>query len=219
MKKLKKLFLLLFLCIGLAACKNQNNVESNINGSEEHMHDHDHEHDPEHEHDHDHEHEHEHDVTGKEIETEIGKRTILKSLDEMDKTISSGPFNFKINAVQLSSLEVKDEHLDEFNGQKMIYFLNVSIFVEHMSNEVHSLDMKNAKIVDSNNKEYLPDMTKSDNFDGDFNGNSMDEGNLTFFVDESVTKDENLKLVIPQALDENGNKIGDEALFNIEFEK
>lgn len=217
MKKFIRFILLFFLCIGLASCKVQNNVESNIKSSEDHMHDHDHDH--EHDHEHDHDHEHEHDVTGKEIETEIGKRTILKSLDEMDKTISNGPFNFKINAVQLSSLEIKDEHLDEFNGQKMIYFLNVNIFVEHMSNEVHSLDMKNAKIVDSNNKEYFPDMTKSDNFDGDFNGNSMDEGNLTFFVDESAAKDENLKLVIPQSLDENGNKIGDEALFDIEFEK
>lgn len=215
MKILKKLFLLLFLCIGLAACKNKNNMESNIKGSEDHMH----EHELDHNHDHEHEHDHEHDIAGKEIETEIGKRTILKSLDELDKTISSGPFNFKINAVQLSKMEIKDEHLDEFNGQKMIYFINANIFVEHISSEVHSLDMKNAKIVDSNNNEYLSDMTKSDNFEGDFNGNSMEEGNLTFFVEESAESDENLKLVIPQALDENGNKIGNETSFNIEFEK
>ena len=79
--------------------------------------------------------------------------------------------------------------------------------------------MKNAKVIDSNNKEYLPDMTKSDNFDGDFNGNSMDEGNLTFFVDESSSTDEKLKIVIPQALDENGNKTGEDIEFNIEFGK
>lgn len=210
MKKSIKIIMLLLLSLSVTSCKNnQNNLNSNISNTEKPVH--------EEEHDHEDNHEHNHDVKGKEIETEIGKRTILKNLDEIDETISNGPFDFKLNAVQLSSLELKNEHIEEFGGKKIIYFLTVNLFVEHKSSEVHSLDMKNAKVIDSNNKEYLPDMTKSDNFDGDFNGNSMDEGNLTFFVDESSSTDEKLKIVIPQALDENGNKTGEDIEFNIEF--
>ncbi|WP_300411104.1 hypothetical protein [Lagierella sp.] len=219
MKKKFIMTIAIIICgISMISCSKKamnNNDIKNRTKVEEHKHHHDHD---EHEHHHDHEDgHHHHDIAGKEIETEIGKRTIIKGLDELDESKNNGPFNFKINAVQLSKLEPKEEKLKEFNNEKEIYFVTINLFMEHQSQGLDKIDFTQSKVIGSNNVEYKANADKSDPISGEFNGNAMDQGNLVFFVDNSFEKDSKMVFQIPQAMDEEGNAVGNVVEFEIKF--
>ncbi len=221
-KKLISIFVILICINSMISCnmkstsKNEHNKKPRVEDLEHH-HEHEHDHNHEHEHGHDHEHGHHHDISGKEIDTEIGKRTIIKGIDELDETKSNGPFNFKINAAQISKLEINQENLEKFNGEKEIYFVTLNLFIEHQSQGVNKIDFNKSIILSSNNVEYKADQEKSDPLSGEFNGNAMDQGNLVFIVDSSYEKETKINLRLPQGVDEGNNPIGNIVDFEINF--
>ena len=71
------------------------------------------------------------DTTGKEENSEIGKRTIVKSQKGINIKKTSGPFEIIVTDIQVSKLETNDNSKSMFNNKDEVTIVTIAMTVEN----------------------------------------------------------------------------------------
>lgn len=211
MKKVIAFVLIIILVLGVAACSNNNDGveqaeikrnESEITGQEETVLadvkvD---------------------DSVGKVDKSEIGVRTTLKSKKGLDLTKESGPFTVNLTDIQISHLEPSSSYKDMFGGKDELTLVTIAVVVENNSTDTNSIYPDQGTITTNTKEQKDAHLFLSDGVGGDFIGEIIKSGNIIFLLDSPAEEINSLKYIIGGGSDESFNSLGEDIIFEINFE-
>lgn len=157
------------------------------------------------------------DSEGKTEESEIGKRTTIKSKKDLNHS-KTGPFTMIVTDVQISTLEPSEDYKDMFDGKDKITFVTIATEVENKSEDTNSFYPDQGTITTDTKEQVDADLMLSDEVGGDFIGEVAKKGNVIFFLDSPAEEINNIKYVIEGPHNENIDRLGEGITYEISFE-
>ncbi|WP_130808290.1 hypothetical protein [Senegalia massiliensis] len=158
------------------------------------------------------------DSEGKTEESEIGKRTTIKSKKDLNIVKETGPFTMIVTDVQISTLEPSEDYKDMFDGKDKITFVTIATEVENKSEDTNSFYPDQGTITTDTKEQVDADLMLSDEVGGDFIGEVAKKGNVIFFLDSPAEEINNIKYVIEGPHNENIDRLGEGITYEISFE-
>ena len=158
------------------------------------------------------------DTTGKEENSEIGKRTIVKSQKGINIKKTSGPFEIIVTDIQVSKLETNDNSKSMFNNKDEVTIVTIAMTVENKDKKTNSIYPDQGKIVTNTKEQKDVDLMLSDHLGGDFIGEVVKKGNIICVLDSKAEDITNLKYFIdPGHNSETYQSFGEKVEFDFKF--
>lgn len=153
---------------------------------------------------------------GKTAEEEFGTTTVVKEKKGItDLVYEDDNIKLEITDVQISKLDISDDYLEFFQTKSNeATSVVVAVNVENKSDSTISIYPDQMTIVTDTKEQKEADMFLSDHIGGDFIGKVQKSGNVVFILDSNAEEISHVKLVAPDASDENFETVSE----NIQFE-
>ena len=143
------------------------------------------------------------EAVGKVEESEIGKRTTVKSKKGINQTYESGPIFVTLKDVQIAEIEVDESAKEMFNNKDRVTAVIIALSVENTSDETISIYPDQGTIVTNTKEQKEAHIWFSDSVGGDFIGQVIKEGNVIFLLDSPAEEISHIKYVIGKPHDVN----------------
>lgn len=160
------------------------------------------------------------DAVGRVEESEMGKRTIVRSMKEMNEVQESGPFEVTITDIQVSDFEPSEDYKSMFEDKDKLSIVTIAVEIENKSTDTNAI-YPDQGIVTTNTKEQKDvDLLLSDSVGGDYIGEVIKTGTIIALLDSPAEEIETIKYVIsaPFSADTFEN-IGEKIIFEFDFTK
>ena len=133
--------------------------------------------------------------------------TVIKQDDSVNEEKTTGPFTVKVNKMRIATLKNNEDYdylfMDEFQGKDTITVITLDIEVENNSSETNSIYPDQGTIVTNTKEQKEADMFFSDDVGGDFIGEVIKKGNVSFLLESEAEDITSFKYVIGGPHDED----------------
>jgi len=150
-------------------------------------------------------------------DVEFGTFTVIKKMKGIDKTISSGPFEVTVHAIQIGVAEPNETYKPMFDEKDKVSVVTIEMTVENKSDKTNSFYPDQGTIVTNTKTQASANIWFSDSVGGDFIGEVVKKGNVIFLIDDDPQNISLIKYVIGGPFDGDFNSIGEDITFELSF--
>lgn len=156
-------------------------------------------------------------AVGEIIETEEGQRTIIKILDNLNESQTSGPFKITIRDVRLSQFKPKPEKVSDYGGEDL-GLISIYLEVENTSDETAFIYPNQGTIQTDTEKKVTTHFSLSQPVGGEYPNQSTKTGKVYSFFVGQVADVSEVIYQIEAAHDEEIQPLGEDFEFVFNFD-
>lgn len=154
---------------------------------------------------------------GDVIETEDGRRTVVKTLYDINESQESGPFEITIDNVRISQFQPSKEKISVYGGRDL-GLISIKLKVENKSAKTNSIYPNQGLIQTDTGRKVDTHVSLSDQVGGEFQGRTIKEGTVYCFFNGQAENISILSYTIEAGHDEEINSLGEDFVFIFEFD-